>query len=356
MAFNNFGRELYDTALTQIARDVLLNKKKALVKLLDKHPDDIDSVLEGVARRSGRILKFEAIKQAIHWVKDYKKTVHYYVDNSTMATDRNYIVDVNNFLKIGSEYSIETNGVNTVDNSVIVLGNCTNLADDTDGFELVINGTKVTFAVDIFIKLCVKGKVCPIVYPIATTYILENGHFTFAWSPHHVLASTFEHNTAKVDIGDEHYECELIALNEHSFVKRLFEMLTFSATRIIEVRQTVKIKHRKASSTYESVHQPKSVDTVHDTVHVTYEDKLVPLQRYLYEYEPSSKHVSKGGHHASPVAHDRRGFYRKSRGKGDYDYVDGEFVYVGNREGSYSYVSPTRVNCKVNDTVIVYKV
>lgn len=86
------------------------------------------------------------------------------------------------------------------------------------------------------------------------------------------------------------------------------------------------------------------------------DDKIVmlPLHEYVKEYRESHKHEYKGGHHASPVAHTRRGYYRKSRKHGDYIKQGDQFIYVGNKQGDYSFVRATHVNSK-NDRVIVYQ-
>lgn len=67
-------------------------------------------------------------------------------------------------------------------------------------------------------------------------------------------------------------------------------------------------------------------------------------------------YVNKGGHHASPVAHDRKGFYRKSRGRGDYDLVGDQYVYVGDKKGKYSKVAPTHVDGTKTKKTKVYKI
>lgn len=71
------------------------------------------------------------------------------------------------------------------------------------------------------------------------------------------------------------------------------------------------------------------------------DDKYISLA--VYNSNTRERKEPKGGHHASPVEHDRRGFYRKSRGRGDYDLIDGQYVYVGDMKGRYSKVAPTHV-------------
>lgn len=78
---------------------------------------------------------------------------------------------------------------------------------------------------------------------------------------------------------------------------------------------------------------------------VSKEDKgdcvYVPLDSYIKDYNPSTRQPWKGGHHASPVEHDRASYYRRSRGKGDYDLVGDKFVFVGGGKGKYSKVAAT---------------
>lgn len=84
-------------------------------------------------------------------------------------------------------------------------------------------------------------------------------------------------------------------------------------------------------------------------------DVYVPIDVWVREYEPSKEYEYKGGHHKSPIAHDRASFFRRSRGKGDWEYIDGEFVNVGKGNGKYSYVRATRVNDKNDSEVnVVY--
>lgn len=112
-------------------------------------------------------------------------------------------------------------------------------------------------------------------------------------------------------------------------------------------RNTLTRSNGKARKQYEQ----HKVHVVHEDVS---EDRIVPLHVYTKEYEPSIHGESKGGHHASPVEHDRRSHYRKSRGRGDYELVDGKMVYVGDMKGHYSLVNSTHVNGKKKS--IIYKV
>ena len=117
--------------------------------------------------------------------------------------------------------------------------------------------------------------------------------------------------------------------------------------RCFKYRQSITRKNSKAGRSYDSckvhvAHTEKST-----------EDTYVPLVTYAYEERQKPEY--KGGHHASPKEHDRRGYFRKSRGRGDYDLVNGEIVYVGDMKGKYSKVMPTHVAGKKTENIIIYK-
>ena len=95
-----------------------------------------------------------------------------------------------------------------------------------------------------------------------------------------------------------------------------------------------------------------------NSVHITKpleSDVYVPLHVYAKEYEPSVRSEYKGGHHRSPIEHTRKEHYRKSRGRGNYDLVNNEYVYVGGMKGHYSLVPETKVNGTKNGFVRIYK-
>ena len=80
-------------------------------------------------------------------------------------------------------------------------------------------------------------------------------------------------------------------------------------------------------------------DTDQDT------ERVMPMFTYIKEYCPSKPYIYKGGHHKSPVAHTRSGYFRKSR-CGDHILKDGEFVKVEKGLGQYTYVAPKLINAK----------
>jgi hypothetical protein len=120
------------------------------------------------------------------------------------------------------------------------------------------------------------------------------------------------------------------------------------ALECYENREVILKKRNKKKESYEEC-------KVH-VANASLGDKIVmlPLHEYAAECKESQKHESKGGHHASPVAHTRRGFFRRSRKRGDYILQDGEFIYVGGKKGNYSFVNETTVNAH-SDRVIIYQ-
>ena len=81
----------------------------------------------------------------------------------------------------------------------------------------------------------------------------------------------------------------------------------------------------------------------------------LPLHLYVKQYNPSVKREYKGGHHKSPAAHYREGYFRRSKSTGDY-IIDGDrFVKVEKGSGTHIYVQ----GCYINQTKgsdIIYKV
>lgn len=130
---------------------------------------------------------------------------------------------------------------------------------------------------------------------------------------------------------------------------------------ILAVTYAISCYINRKEIAYGSTRTRKPVDT--PKVHIRHSigdraDKIVmlPLAEYVKTYEPAKPYEYKGGHHASPISHVRQAFYRKSRGRGDYERQGEDFVYVGDMQGSYSYVSETVVNKdKVADTVTIYQ-
>lgn len=113
-------------------------------------------------------------------------------------------------------------------------------------------------------------------------------------------------------------------------------------------RNTITRKNSKKREAYEKC-----------KVHVAREDNnrdkyvMLPLHEYVREYREAHRGEYKGGHHKSPVAHTRRGYFRKARKSGDYIYSNGQFEYVGKGKGNFCFVRATRVNSS-KEAVTVY--
>ena len=83
------------------------------------------------------------------------------------------------------------------------------------------------------------------------------------------------------------------------------------------------------------------------TIHKAHEDcsdYYVTLP-YSKVYKYTDRKEWQGGHHRSPVAHDRRSHYRRCRG-GSYIYRGNDYVFVGKGIGTHCKVRATRVNDK----------
>ncbi len=122
------------------------------------------------------------------------------------------------------------------------------------------------------------------------------------------------------------------------------------ALECYKAREVITRKNGKKAAAYNAcrVHIASKRDNSSDKI------VMLPLHEYVKEYRESHPYEYKGGHHASPVAHMRRGYYRKARKHGDYIKRGDEFIYVGNGEGDYCFVRATQVNNKT-DRVIVYQ-
>lgn len=349
MAFNNLGRELYERTLDMAGKSILLKKKKDAVRLLKESPDDFLDKLSATAYRCGRPHKFEALKQALHWVGDYNTVTHYFVDiGKTTLKEYNDSVQgfsSQQFFDLGDEYTVEINF-----EFGTVLLNFTSFSEDTS---LSINGHKILGSFDLFASIdreVTNGFTAPITTPITTAYLGEDNRLLLAYVPGGLLSLGTKHKTVDAVYNDHPCKIELIRGKADDIHVALLSAALMSVIHVLAVKNTVQIRNNKKSQ-----HPTKTTNTPHvkhDHVHIIYDDKVVPLQRYISEHP--SEYVYKGGHHASPVPHVRRGFYRKSRGRGDYDLVNGEYIYVGDKQGKYSYVSATHVGTK-NDTVIIYK-
>lgn len=348
MMFYNFGRELYNEALNRVARDVLLKKKKDLERVMKgKTAEEVISYVRDIAKRTGRMSKFEANKQALGFALNYENGMHYFVDfgHSSIKLDGG-VNGAEVMREVGNDYTIEL----TVNDELTMLGRYIYLGDDAEDCWIFIDGKRVYSCVILFGKVHHPGaKSVPITQPITIAYLFEDTAY-FASCGNHPLTANCARKSVEFKFGK--YTTEINVLEAGTFLEACFDAFLFCAKSVHDTQKSVKVRRRKKSSDETSTSSSTKKNVA--VPNVVYEDKLVSLQKYIYEYEPSIKRESKGGSHASPIPHDRRGFYRKSRGRGDYDLVNGEYIYVGDKQGKYSYVSATHVGTK-NNTVVIYK-
>lgn len=187
------------------------------------------------------------------------------------------------------------------------------------------------------LHICDKHKYVQAEISDANKWLMKNLHWSYT------LAETESNKAPKLDADIAKATFDNLGVPTPEYVYEMVNHVIYCYLH----RDTLKRKNGKAQHRYNncSVHVastgPKDSDV------------YVPLLTYAQTHRSTEY---KGGHHASPTGHDRRGFYRKSRGRGDYDLVDGKIVYVGDMKGKYSYVSPTHVEGNKNKTgVKIYK-
>lgn len=102
-----------------------------------------------------------------------------------------------------------------------------------------------------------------------------------------------------------------------------------------------KVIHRKSTTAGKHYAEHK-VSTISKD-----KDSIIPLVQYVTEYEPGTRSEYKGGHHASPVEHDRRGHFRRTKNHtGNWNYIDGKFVESEPGKGEFTLVKGSHVNGK----------
>ena len=376
--FSNLGRQIVDSAVTYMSREVLKKKKKDLIRIMEKEGDNTPSYLMSVARRTHNTDAFERNVSGFSVALDYKSATHYYVASLPEA------IAITHTPSGGIMECLDTFGdVSTIETSVPdidIFAQIINLSKDkfSEG-DVTINGKAIAYSFHVFLRS--KERPFGLVhYPLFYVYVGEDYKTLFFIANHcHPMSSAFSTLPAVFTLDGSPYNVDIVDVSDkHSaLITAIYERLTNCIAYIyseISRCKSNKIKEDDASAflmdflnkaingkldkstTEKSV---RAVSVAHESkVEVEVEDKLVPLHRYLKEYAPTVKRVSKGGHHASPVPHDRRGYYRKSRGRGDYDLINGEFVFVGDMQGTYSWVSATHVGNKKSkkEQTLIYKV
>lgn len=362
--FNNLGRQIVDSAVTYMSRGVLKKKKKDLLRIMEKEGDNTPYYLMGVARRMHEMHSFEKNKSGFAVAFDYKRATHYYVSSLPKA------IAVTNIFSGNIVNCLNTfNDIFTIESTVPgvdIFAQFCNLEEDkfSDGV-ISINGEPMAWSISVFVNP-MEESIGLVHYPLFYCYVGKNGRsLFFITNEYHPMSCAFDTSPATFQIDDVSCTVKLIDIldKQSELVKAVFSHLTNCLAYTYSEISSSKLNKTEAEAASEfiadfftkaisgdldkPVHTEKSdraISVAHEgKVEVEVEDKLVPLNRYIREYVPTVRRKSKGGHHASPIPHDRRGYYRRSRGSGDWDYVNGEFVFVGDKKGKYSYVTATHV-------------
>lgn len=368
--FNNFGRQIVDNSIIAMSRGVLKKKKRDLERIMDREGYNTPAYLMSVANRIGKAGAFDKNKSGFAVALDYKKATHYFVSSLPNIITLNAKVGANRnkcLYEIDDIFTIECDC-----RGVDIFAQFVNLMKDKiEPNSVYINGDRIAWSISVFIR-AVTENICPVHYPLYIGYISEDlEHVYFIANSYHPVVNSFDTKPVQFKIeGKGSFAVKAIVLNAKSrLVKVTSEHLLDCVTFIY--KEITDSKNKKSKSDEEDigsfisdflnkaingdfdkveesvVPQERAISVAKESkIAVEVEDKLVPLRTYLREYVPSKKKAPKGGHHASPVPHDRRGFYRRSRGKGDYDLINGEFVYVGDKKGMYSWVPATHVGEK----------
>ena len=349
--FRNLGREIYEETLNRTANDVLGKKKKDLLRILGEDAKFNLNNLKVMASRTGRTPKFENLKQALSFTLRYKNIAHYYVDTTGFENRQDTLNSNWSILReLGSYNTIEFN----IDDETTIIAYFTDLSDDSKEDILWVDDKRVVATVYLFAKFNGYNYKKFFLAPATIAYILEDDSILYAYVDKHPVGRSTTHYTQLFRMDTLKFPIE-IARDENELMRSYFGMTLVCAEQIVSVKNSVKIVKRKSITKSESSSKRVASSVKLNVVHIMSEDHLVPLQKYLYEYSESTRKPYQGGTHASPIPHERRGHYRKSRGKGDYILEDGEFKYVGDMKGNYSWVSATKVNENKKNNVVIYK-
>ena len=368
MKFQNFARSHFDFGVNILAQSQFKMKKKLFLQKLRSQPrEDMFKMLNRVLY-SGKSLSIQTLLYLMRHAYDFDKALRFYVKDVPKLTDEMVNTDISILLRHSDSIIVET----------FVMGETPVTIELTRNFSTPCIDAEYAYRVDIVpdVKTIIDehkenypGLTLPVemsIEPACTLFIAEDfkeyivttGRFSLvsrkAKDPGIMTVDEagyrYEVNILKRDAAlDENSE---IAFNTEGFCSTLASVATRALVYTAYMyanRGSLTRKNGKARKSYEH----SQVHHVHKESAVV-EDKLVPLHEYVKEYEPSEHKDYKGGHHASPAEHDRRAYYRRSRGVGDYDLVDGSFVNVGKGNGKYSLVRSTHVDG--TKTKKVYKI
>jgi hypothetical protein len=360
MGFDNYGRWLYNRSLEVIPNSVFGMKKKDYSHLLSSVEDKkklINEKLYKMASYTGRRTNFAVTHDAIDLTAHYDSILHFYY--SALNIDWT-IFDYINDVKITDvpELTIE---MPTGDGDIWFV----HVKPFMDGIPLTYkdkykwaeNGLVASVYLNNakeFSANCMYSKYKDVT-PIFGLAILKD-EYHISVGP----AYKFDASLVKLSKNSTLGIYNLIDLDSDKPVNAYFVRMSYKIIYAIMYcvhcynhRDTI----QKAGSVEHKIYKEHAVHVVRsstDNEKAEITDKLVNLNAY----HVTGEYTYKGGHHSSPIEHDRKGFYRKSRGRGDYNLVDGFYIFVGNKQGAYSYVRATHVNGTkpASKTVKVYNV
>lgn len=356
--FKNNTRKLYDECLSYVAHNFIGIKKKQLIKKISNFTDDV-SFVQWVVRNANMRGKGHTALAMISVIQEclaLEQTKRFYVSKCE-EVNKEQSIDVlfENQDRISIETPENEDGV-----SLILTALKSSPAVEIDGVEYPYTISIHLYASPVLSKMVpLYGNYKNIMQytEFAIVYMtsdMENRVITIPNSNEFVRKGS-KLLTMPVKAGD--IEMTVDALPPKVLTTRT-EWQGALLTKIIvdTAMDTIKYlaychENKRSRSCKKADVQTHKVHTIQTDVSI---DRLVPLHYSQTVYSPTSPATHKGGHHASPIEHDRKGYYRKSRGVGSYDLIGEEFVYVGERKGSYSYVRATHVNG--NKKHAVYKV
>ena len=370
MKFQNFARSHYDFSVNILAQSQFKMKKKLFLQRLHGYSrEDRTKMLKHLNYHKG-MLSTPTMLYVLRHAYDFESALRFYVDEVGEITDEMFETDISILLRHSDSIVVETSYFNQIPCTIELTRNTS---------QLFING-EYPYRVDVVVDVKsvtdgehpeyhgIKLPVEHFIEPACTVYLSEDFREYIIVMGKHSLMSCKIEESALMSIDESGFlydvnilkkelsfdENNQLAYNAEGVCASLanLAMRTLAYTAYMyDNRNLLTRKNGKARKPYEHT----KVHCVHREPAIT-EDRLTPLHTFVKEYEPSTYHSPKGGHHASPVEHDRRAYYRRSRGVGDYDLVNGEFVSVGKGKGKYSLVKATHVDGSKKKVTKVYKI
>lgn len=338
--FKNVTREFYEREVSYIASNICKCKKKDLIKKLEAFSNDEDCWAYINKYFALRGMFLTTPKEVTDYVYAFGKAKRYFVADTKSITEQTTNLDfLDNLFEDDCNFAfIETE----ISNNMVVLL-CERFSKPIVCGPVLL-GYKITQYIGV--------PSIPSITYLASTYVTYDLSGLIRTIPSHTKRSCKVPTEIATIDGDKR-DCITAETPDNSKAIALLYLIEKSVDvacyvgKCIKNRYSLTRKNGKVAKEYERA-------KVHVATTESKTDTLVLLHKYAKEYSYVGKRESKGGHHKSPIAHDRTGFYRKSRGAGDYEYINGEFVFVGDKKGHYSWVRATRVTGKKAN--VIYKV